>query len=167
MIHKDAHLYLIGTVINNELNLNLLDEFLTKGYVAIYWKGIGDASQYHEKIEIRKALRSVDKYKNESERTLINYARSIYQFVHDIRSGIDLVACADTKNRALHIGIPGHYQYLPHLENKFRSHQRPVNWFDDKKLHLDDLPDPLARLYRNRPPMAVWRVGRYADLGLE
>jgi len=162
----DTKLYLIGTKINEELGLDLLDEFLIQKYVAIYWEGVGDLRKYHDKNEIREKLSQVPKYKDKTSQALDNYAQSLYDFAHKIRPEIDRVAVYDPNNKILYIGIPGDYEYLPRLEDLYRSHQRSVKtWIYNAP--INELPEPLKDFCRHRPK-AVWEYtkGRYADLGI-
>lgn len=169
MLMDDTKLYLIGTKINEKAGLDLVDEFISQKYVAIYWEGIGDLRKYHDKNEIREKLSQVPKYKDKTIQALDNYARSLYDFAHKIRPEIDRVAVYNPHNHILYIGIPGDYEYLPRLEDIFRSHQRSIKtWIYNAP--FDELPEPLKKLVTS-PPRTIWELFertkyRYVDLGI-
>jgi restriction system protein len=102
----------------------LLDEFLSRGLVAIGWNGIGDLAPLSTSDKIKAALRKDDPEYTDAQ---INInAGQIYRFRNEFKKG-DYVVTYDRVKRVYSIGeITSDVEYNPHLFDY--HHIRKVKW---------------------------------------
>lgn len=104
----------------------LIDIFLSDGFVAIGWPEVGNLSSVDSRDRVKELYR--DGYPKRKDGRVTTDSGQLYTFAHRFEEG-DWILTYDKNAREYHVGqIAGSYSYAPDEAPEEYPHVRPVEW---------------------------------------